>query len=183
MVSAEKFDSNSEKVPTVKETFNFFIQQLKNSLRGNITYREDQRIVERGMLTKAWVLQTCATLIRCVFALAGMASWQVAYENYKDNPMVNQEFVTYSEKIIKPLMVCMIIIGLTLNIIVWRYRHLAVLLLYYELAMFTIMSLIPYELNKSLHYNMGSIFIIMMVECRYQPIVTTIVTGVILFGT
>ena len=80
-------------------------------------------------------------------------------------------------------MVCMIIIGLTLNIIVWRYRHLAVLLLYYELAMFAIMSLIPYELNKSLHYNMGYIFIIMMVECRYQPIVTSIVTGVILFGT
>ena len=30
---------------------------------------------------------------------------------------------------------------------------------------------------------MGFTFIINMVECRYQPIVTAIVTGIIMFGT
>ena len=183
MVSAEKVNLNAEKVPTAKETLKFFIEQFKNSLRGNMTYREDQLIVERGMLTKAWVIHTANTTIRCIFALTGISSWQVAYENYKDNPIINQEFVASSEMIIKTCMVCMIIVGLTLDIIVWRYRHLAVLLLYYELAMFTTMSFIPYDLDKALHYNMGFVFIIMMVECRYQPISTAIVTGVILFGT
>ena len=44
-------------------------------------------------------------------------------------------------------MVCMLIVGLILDIIIWQYRHLAVLLLYYELAMFTTMSFIPYTLD------------------------------------
>ena len=41
------------------------------------------------MLTKAWVLQSINTLFRCVFAIAGSASWQEAYEGYKDNPFIN----------------------------------------------------------------------------------------------
>ena len=58
-----------------------------------MTYREDLKLVERGMLTKAWVLHTANTVRRCIFALAGIATWHMAYENYKDNPMINQEFV------------------------------------------------------------------------------------------
>ena len=84
-------------------------------------------------------------------------------------------------------MICMIIFGVLLDLIVWRHRHLAFLMLYYELVMVTTMSFMPYDIGKDIQYHtqfiMGFTFIIMMVECRFQPIITSIMTGVILLIT
>ena len=130
---------------TVKETLKFFIQLFKTSLLGNKAYLEDQRMVESGMLTKAWVLQTLNTLWRSILALSGSSSWQKAYSEYTDDPLVDIEFVEKSQGVVTTILICMIILGIFLDIIVWRRRHLAFMMLYYELSMIIIMSLVPYN--------------------------------------
>ena len=45
-------------------------------------------------------------------------------------------------------MLVMIPIGFILDIIVWKWRYLAPILLYYELTMLIISSFIPYDLGQ-----------------------------------
>ena len=83
-------------------------------------------------------------------------------------------------------MITMIGIGFILNIIVWRRRPLAKIMLYYELAMIFIMSFIPYNQGNVHSYHafllVSFTFILLMCECRVQPIVTALMTFVITFG-
>ena len=59
-------------------------------------------------------------------------------------------------------MICMILLGFVLDIIVWKWRHLAPILLYYELAVILIMSFVPYD-----HGQTRNFFISFMISFTY----------------
>ena len=83
-------------------------------------------------------------------------------------------------------MLVMIPIGFILDIIVWRWRYLAPILLYYELTMLIISSFIPYDLGQyRIFFTFLTVsFTFMLVSCenRMQPILTTLATAVMVFG-
>ena len=83
-------------------------------------------------------------------------------------------------------MMIMIAIGFILVIIVWRWRHLAPIMLYYEIGTLMVMGFVPYNQGPMLKYNtflyMSFIFICLYCESRVQPIVTSLTVALIMLG-
>ena len=70
---------------------------------------------------------------RIAYPILGIAYWQKAYEGVDDYDELNRDFVEKSEPILKMIMIVTIPFGVLLDILVWRRRHYAVWLFYYEL--------------------------------------------------
>ena len=61
---------------------------------------------------------------------------------------MNQDLVEQSKEYVKIMMVTMIPLGVILDVLAWRYRKLATLIVYYECFNALIQSFVPYDYGR-----------------------------------
>ena len=90
---------------------------------------------------------------RVVYPLLGIAYWQKAYEDKhelahkatSDFDRINQEFVSATETYVKIAIYALIVLGVLLDIVVWKQRRFASWLLYYECVSFIVQGFVPFD--------------------------------------
>lgn len=101
--------------------------------------------MEASLWTKSWLIHCLCMFSRVVYPILGMSYWQLAYE--KPNAKVDVE---YAKKLQLPVTICavtLVVIGVLLDILIWRKRKFARLLIYYELLSISLQSLVPLDLG------------------------------------
>lgn len=96
-------------------------------------------------MMKAWITHMVMMLSRVVYPLFGNSYWQKAYKNYKKNDAVNVEFVVASEPHVKLAIMILIVLGVILDVVVWRRRHLGKYIIYYELLSLIVQTFLPFN--------------------------------------
>ena len=118
----------------------------KDIFRKKVAYK-DIEAVEEALYMKAQLAHVVVMLGRVVYPLMGLAYWQKAYEKLDEREDINLEFVKSSESIVKIAVVTMIVLGVLLDMLVWRARKFANLILYYEMFGVLIQGFVPYDLG------------------------------------
>ena len=72
----------------------------------------------------------CFNLSRVLYPIFGIAHWQRAYKNRHKNPDIDQERVDFLEPYVKGAIIAMVAIGVLLDILVWKKRKYARVLIY-----------------------------------------------------
>ena len=98
-------------------------------------------------MTKAWVTHLILMLSRVVFPIFGIAYWQKAFNERVQNNIteLNEDFIDKSENAIKIGIWIIIVLGVLLDIICWKYRYLSKLILYYELFSILWQGFVPFD--------------------------------------
>ena len=123
----------------------FIKQLLKETFYKGGPYEEEMKVLEGGLRTKSWIIHITLMLSRVVFSSLGQSYWQKGFETRKDNPTVRQDVVDSIETYLKTTIIVMIGIGIVLDFIVWKWRKVANVLIYYELFSFMIQSCVPFD--------------------------------------
>ena len=123
----------------------------------------DVEVVEEALLLRAWVLHIAVMVSRVLYPLLGVAYWQKAYKNTEERDDINHEFVRDSENIIKFATCVMIVVGVVLDILIWRKRKLANILFLYEIIYCFVYGFVPLDFG-----HMSSVFQIMILSCNYM---------------
>ena len=118
----------------------------KDIFRKKVAYK-DIEAVEEALYMKAQLAHVVVMLGRVVYPLMGLAYWQKAYEKLDEREDINLEFVKSSESIVKIAVVTMIVLGVLLDMLVWKAREFAYLILYYEMFGVLIQGFVPYDLG------------------------------------
>ena len=88
---------------------------------------------------------------RVLYPLLGIAFWQKGFEGLEDNDDVNHEFVKKCELPIKILVFVLIISGILIDIMVWRWRHLAKYIAYHDLIFLMVHGFVPLNYGNFKH--------------------------------
>ena len=136
-------------ISSVRVTFTFSAQLFKDTFRrsGLFKEKEEMKIIKNSMMTKAWVTHLILMLSRVVFPVFGIAYWQKAFNERVQNNIteLNENFIEKSEDTIKIGIWIMIVLGVLLDIMCWKYRQLSKLILYYELFSILWQGFVPFD--------------------------------------
>ena len=127
-------------------TFRFTKQVLRDTFFTSSFQREKEQL-ETSFVTKAWITHIIMMVSRVVYPLFGIAYWQKAYKNYEKNDVINREFAVASEPYVKLAIVILIVLGVILDIAVWRRRHLGKFIIYYELVSLILQNFLPVNMG------------------------------------
>ena len=92
------------------------------------------QIIESGLQTKTWVIHSATMISRIVSSSLGKSFWQKAFEGSEEHITLRQDFSNQIEPYIKFAIIAMLSLGIILDILIWRRRKFANLVLYYELV-------------------------------------------------
>ena len=73
-------------------------------------------------------------LTRIAYLILGKSHWKRSFEEYESLPEVNHSFVRAIEPYVITATLVMLPLGVILDIAVWRYRHLAKWIFYFEIV-------------------------------------------------
>jgi len=105
--------------------------------------------MQQRFFTKTWVIHMFLTVGRLVCLLLSILPYENSFEASKSDPMVNHEFVSTLEQYLPVAMTTLIFLGVLLDLIVLRRRHFATWIVYYELLLIGLLTLIPYDYGSS----------------------------------
>ena len=118
---------------------------LKETFRSDGKYNNELKEVQLSLCTKTWLIHIYVNIGRVIYPIFDNSFWQNGYRDYKENETINQEFIEESEDVIKFLIIVFIVLGLLLDVVCWRYRHLSSSIFYFELISLTVQSFIPWD--------------------------------------
>ena len=84
-------------------------------------------------------------LTRIIYPILGISYMEKGYETYETIPNINTELVKSTETMIKIINYIFIVIGVMLDIVIWRHRKYARVIPYLELAVLFIQGFIPFN--------------------------------------
>ena len=102
-------------------------------------------------------MHVVSMLSRIAYPVLGIAYWQRAYKDRENNPKLNQEFVNDSEFAVKTTILVMIILGLVLDVLIFKYRWMARYLVYYEVLSIFSQGFVPFNFGDFMN-----IFLLML---------------------
>ena len=84
-------------------------------------------------------------LTRVIYPVLGISYWQKGYNTYETIPNIDIEFVKNTETTVKIINYIFIVIGVLLDIVVWRHRKYARIIPYLEIAVLFIQGFVPFN--------------------------------------
>ena len=101
---------------------------------------------------------------RVLWPILGIASWQKAYqsENLATIPDLNLSFIENSELTIKVCLGILCVIGVLLDIFIYKYRQYASVLLYYELISTSFHAFLPLNFG-----DMRGLYVLLTVSWQF----------------
>ena len=108
------------------------------------------REIELSLDTKTWLVSIVLNLSRILYPIFGVAHWQTAYKNRHKNERLDQERVDLLEPYVKGAVIGMVALGVLLDILVWKKRNFARVLIYYELASNMLQTLVPFDYGDTM---------------------------------
>ena len=132
--------------------------------------------VQESLYTKSWLIHIIMMFSRIVYPILGIAYWQKAYKGKDklDEQLLNQDFVDKSEPVIKIILISLIPIGVLLDILICRRRHLANLLFYYEMISILLQGFVPFDFG-----DFGMIMLLMLMIQTYITVACDLSRNVI----
>ena len=82
---------------------------------------------------------------RVVYPIFGNAYWQKAYKDYQQDDAINHEWVEQNKNTVQAILISTIPIGILLDVVCYRYRHLSRWLIYYELVVIFLQGFVPFN--------------------------------------
>ena len=102
--------------------------------------------IQKFLFTKAWLIHCVAMLSRVIWPIFKLSYWQKAYEGRKElKDKFDDEFVTATKPYVIPTIISLIVLGIVLDVIVWRRRHLAQWIFYYECLSNIVQAFAPFD--------------------------------------
>ena len=165
------------------DTYRSF-KQLAKDTYFTCSYEEEKKMIGRSMSTKVWIIHMANMALRVIFAIFGVAYWQKVYgDDYKENDKFDVEFVTNSEQCVKVTIITLIPIGITLDILVWKYRHYASLLYIYEMISLSVHSFMPFDKGdfaSVLLLGIVSLMFVVMSRMNRSDILISVLTIIVI---
>ena len=96
----------------------------------------------------------------------GTSYWQKAYEERENIENLNQEFVEKTEDIVTAMMWIMIVLGVILDLLICKFSSLNKIIIYFELIMTIIYSMVPFEYGGVA--NIGNVLNTIMTAYAYS---------------
>lgn len=84
-------------------------------------------------------------LTRVIYPVLGISYWQKGYKTYETIPNIDIEFVKNTETTVKIINYAFIVIGVLLDIVIWRHRKYARIIPYLEIAVLFIQGFVPFN--------------------------------------
>lgn len=173
-----------EQTPTTfKESFKFSQNLLKSTFKRDSPYKNEIDKLKHILNTKAWIFHILSISSRVLYAVLGISSWQIAYKEKDSIENLNTEFVDKSQSIIKAGIILLLILEIQVNILIWRKRRYAFLLLYFNMFHLLWVGFVPYDYGDLQSFTalvtyIGSYF---AYACDFPPqIVVTSISYLIL---
>lgn len=101
--------------------------------------------IQYSLYNKSWLIHIVMTFSRVVYPVLGIAHWQKAYNSRREYDNLNHEFIDKSEAVIKTIIIALIPVGVILDLLIWRYRHLANWVIYYEFVQILLQGFVPFQ--------------------------------------
>lgn len=110
------------------------------------------------LYTRAWLIHIIMSFSKVVYPFLGIAIWQKAYDKdyVKEIPDLNVDLANESQSIVKYTLIAFIFIGILLDLVVWKYRNYAYLILYFELCNMCLSTLLPLKFG-----DVGNMFFLL----------------------
>ena len=118
---------------------------LKETFRSGGKYKNELMEIQASLCTKNWLIHLWVNLGRILYPIFGNAFWQRGYDKYKEDDAIDQVFVEESKHIVQIVIISFIPLGIILDLVCWRYRHLSSLIFYFELVSLVIQSFVPWD--------------------------------------
>ena len=101
--------------------------------------------MEYALQTKTLTLHFITNVSRVLFSIAGQAYWQKAFKGRHKIEAVDQNFVDDTEYSVKVAIIVLIAVGLIVDLVAWRRRHFANLIIYFESVSVLVQSFVPFD--------------------------------------
>lgn len=136
---------------TSKETLNYCRQLIRDLFCGRKhRCKEEPNKIRRFLYTRAWIIYSAILVEKVIRTLSGNAFWQKAYSEKKIALLedLNLKFVDQTESIVVGAEIFMIVLGLLLSILTWKYRRFARIQIYHGLITLLIQAFIPQDVDS-----------------------------------
>ena len=133
------------------------------------------------LCTRAWLIHTILMFSRVAYPVVGIAFWQKAYnkDNVKEIPDLNVDLANDSETGVKYTVIALICIGILLDLVIWKNRKYASLLVYFELCNMCLHAMLPMKFGEvgNLLFLLSFMMTFIFYSCDMGPniIATTVV--------
>ena len=140
--------------------------------------------ISYSLHTRAWLAHILNMMSRVVFAVLGSAYWQKAYKEKDEIEELNHDFVDKSESALRGALLTLIIFGVLLDILCWKYRRYSELIIYYELIRIMVQAFVPIDHGETTNgvFFMQFLYYMILYSCKPGPntIASTIAITIVL---
>ena len=135
---------------TYKETFNVFRHLIKDLFcGGDHRSKEEMAKIRVFLWTRAWLIYSIILIDKAIKVFSGNAYWQKAYNEKETAKLedLNLSFVEQTESLVIGADICMLVLGIMLSTLTWKYRHLAQYIIYHGLVVLLIQAFVPQKVE------------------------------------
>ena len=122
-----------------------FTKELLRDTFFKTDFDGEKKSLEEKLLTKSWVCHCLQAATRLVLTASGTPYHKTAYEAEKFPEKINEDFVQDSKDTVQTLIVCFSLLGLILDIVVWRRSKFGSLIYPLEVLMLIAIELMPVD--------------------------------------
>lgn len=132
----------------IKETISFSKKLLAMVFRPKGRAKEEMQKLEEILCTKTWLFHCFAMLSRVVYPLFGFTYWQKGFRDKDEITKLRLDFVEQVEVPLTTAIIAMIPIGVLIDIICWKRRSFAKLIIYYEAVSMLLQGFVPFDFGS-----------------------------------
>ena len=122
-----------------------FTKELLRDTFFKTDFEGEKKSLEEKLLAKSWVCHCFHTMSRLALTASGTPYHKTAYEAEKFPEKTNEDFVQDSKATVQTLIVCFSLLGLILDIVVWRRSKFGSLIYPLEVLMLNTIGLAPVD--------------------------------------
>ena len=122
-----------------------FAKELLRHTFFKTDFDSEKKSLEEKLITKSWVCHCILSALRLVFTISTTPYYKTVYKPENLHEEIDVDFVQDSKDTVQTLRVCASLLGLVLDIVVWRRRQYGLLIYPLEIIALMLMGLMPFD--------------------------------------
>ena len=144
---SKPISKTDEETITVRKWLRSFWDYFLNTFRKS-PFQKEFKGLQAALSVRTLIAHISIHGSRIIYAILGTNFWQKCYDGLDQRTDLNLPFVNATKPYVLYTMFALLPIGVILNILAWRWRHLTKWIFYFELLVLMVQGFCPFKYGQ-----------------------------------